>query len=96
MTNLLSIKKITLIITTILMTQLSSCATTTNDTVSGVNRTQFMLLPASQVTTMSSQAYTQTLKEAETKKKREIEILRIKAKEKEQLRVRRVQSIILI
>lgn len=68
MTNLLSIKKITLIITTILMTQLSSCATTTNDTVSGVNRTQFMLLPASQVTTMSSQAYTQTLKEAETKK----------------------------
>lgn len=68
MTHLLSIKKLTLIITTVLMTQLSSCATTTQDSVSGVNRSQFMLLPASQVTSMSDQAYVQTLKEASAKK----------------------------
>ncbi len=68
MTHLLSIKKLTLIIATVLMTQLSSCATTTQDSVSGVNRSQFMLLPASQVTSMSDQAYVQTLKEASAKK----------------------------
>lgn len=46
----------------------ASCATTTKDSVSGVNRSQFMLLPASSVDAMSAQAYTQSLKEAESKK----------------------------
>ena len=55
-------KIITLI--TLAVLQLSGCATTTKDSVSGVKRSQFMLLPASQVTNMSSQAYAQTLKEA--------------------------------
>ncbi len=68
MIDLLSFKKLTLLIATILMTQLSSCATTTKDSVSGVNRTQLMLLSASDVTSMSNQAYTQTLKEAASKK----------------------------
>lgn len=43
---------------------MSGCATTTKDSVSGVNRSQFMLLPASSIDRMSSQAYTQTLNEA--------------------------------
>lgn len=43
---------------------LAGCATTTKDSVSGVKRSQFMLLPASQVTSMSAQAYQQTIKEA--------------------------------
>lgn len=47
---------------------LSSCATTTQDSVSGVNRSQLLLLPESQVTSMSSAAYVQTLKEADSKK----------------------------
>ncbi len=46
---------------------LSGCATTTKDSVSGVNRSQFMLLPASQVTKMSAQAYTETITEAKKK-----------------------------
>lgn len=67
MNKLFTLKKLVLITSTILATQLSSCATTTNDSVSGVKRSQFMLLPASTVTNMSKQAYTQTLKEAEKK-----------------------------
>ncbi|MDP3743355.1 MAG: M48 family metallopeptidase [Methylotenera sp.] len=63
----LTLKKMSLVIATIIATQLSSCATTTKNSVSGVNRSQFMLLPASEITSMSSQAYTQTLKEAENK-----------------------------
>lgn len=63
----LSFKKLTLVFATIIAAQLSGCATTTRDSVAGVKRTQFMLLPASQVVGMSSQAYTQTLKEAEKK-----------------------------
>ncbi|MDP3678958.1 MAG: M48 family metalloprotease, partial [Methylotenera sp.] len=63
----LTLKKMSLVIATIVATQLSSCATTTKDSVSGVNRSQFMLLPASEITSMSTQAYTQTLKEAEKK-----------------------------
>ncbi len=63
----LTLKKMSLVIATIVATQLSSCATTTKDSVSGVNRSQFMLLPASTVSSMSSQAYTQTLKEASQK-----------------------------
>jgi predicted Zn-dependent protease len=67
MTNLFSIKRLVLMLTIALTTQISSCATTTKDSVSGVTRSQFMLLPASTVTNMSTQAYTQTLKEAENK-----------------------------
>lgn len=62
-----SFKKITLIVAALLATQLSSCATTTSDSVSGVKRTQLMLLPSSYVSNMSSQAYTQTLSEAQKK-----------------------------
>ncbi len=46
---------------------LSSCATTTKDSVAGVNRSQFMLLPAASIDKMSSQAYAQTLGEAKKK-----------------------------
>jgi predicted Zn-dependent protease len=46
---------------------LAACATTTKDSVSGVKRSQFMLLPASSVDKMSSQAYAQTLGEAKKK-----------------------------
>ncbi|MDO9051351.1 MAG: M48 family metallopeptidase [Methylotenera sp.] len=63
----LTLKKMSLVIATIVATQLSSCATTTKDSVSGVSRSQFMLLPAATVSSMSSQAYTQTLKEASQK-----------------------------
>lgn len=67
MNKLFTLKKLVLITSTIFAAQLTSCATTTNDSVSGVKRSQFMLLPASTVTNMSTQAYTQTLKEAEKK-----------------------------
>jgi predicted Zn-dependent protease len=63
----LSLKKWSLVIATIVTSQLSSCATTTKDSVSGVNRSQFMLLPATTVSSMASQAYTQTLKESSQK-----------------------------
>ncbi len=53
---------------TVATLQLSGCATTTKDSVSGVKRSQFMLLPSGSVDKMSAQAYSQTLKEAETKK----------------------------
>ena len=43
------------------------CATTTKDSVSGVSRSQFMLLPSSSVDKMSAQAYTQTINEAQKK-----------------------------
>jgi len=67
MTKPLTLKKLALIVTLTLTTLISSCATTTKDSVSGVKRSQFMLLPASTVSNMSTQAYTQTLKEAEKK-----------------------------
>jgi len=67
MTNRRSFNIITLILVATLTTQLSSCATTTRDSVSGVNRSQFLLLPASYVTNMSSQTYTQTLTNAKKK-----------------------------
>lgn len=51
-----------------LLATLSGCATTTKSSVSGVNRSQFMLLPASTVNNMSSQSYKETLKEADKKK----------------------------
>lgn len=67
MINSLTLKTPALVLATILAAQLSGCATTTKDSVSGVRRTQFMLLPAAQVTSLASQAYTQTLKKAEKK-----------------------------
>jgi predicted Zn-dependent protease len=68
MNKLLTFKKITLILTVILTTQISSCASTTSNSVAGVNRSQLLLLPASYVTNMSSQAYAQTLTAAQKKK----------------------------
>ena len=62
-----SFKKITLVIATVFATQFSGCATTTSDSVAGVKRSQFMLLPASYVDDMSKQAYTETLTTAKNK-----------------------------
>lgn len=61
-------KKLTIILFSAISMQLASCATTTKDSVSGVSRSQFMLLPSSEVDTMSAQAYSATLKEAAQKK----------------------------
>jgi predicted Zn-dependent protease len=60
-------KKLYLVLLTAVSLQMAGCATTTKNSVASVNRSQFMLLPASQVVGMSSQAYTQTLQES-TKK----------------------------
>ena len=60
-------KKIISILVTSLALQLSGCATTTKDSVSGVNRSQFMLLPAASVDEMSAQAYSETLTKAKQK-----------------------------
>jgi len=68
MTHLFKRKPFSLIISAVLMAYLSGCATTTQNSVSGVKRTQLLLLPESQVTSMSTQAYTQTLQDAEKKK----------------------------
>jgi len=62
-----SLKTITLKIATVLATQISGCATTTSDSVAGVKRSQFLLLPASYVSDMSSQAYAETLTTAQKK-----------------------------
>jgi predicted Zn-dependent protease len=64
----MTIKKLTLLLAVVISAQLSGCATTTQDSVSGVKRSQFLLLPESQITSMSSASYLQTLKEAESKK----------------------------
>jgi predicted Zn-dependent protease len=61
-------KKIVVIILATFALQLGGCATTTKDSVSGVKRSQLMLLPSSSVDKMSAQAYTQTIKEAGNKK----------------------------
>jgi len=63
-----SFKKLTFILSVFICLQLLGCAKTTKDSVSGVKRSQFMLLPSSTVNTMSAQSYTQTIKEAEKKK----------------------------
>lgn len=62
-------KKLTAIVLTAISMQLAGCATTTKDSVSGVSRSQFMLLPSNTVDTMSAQAYSETLKEAQSKKR---------------------------
>jgi predicted Zn-dependent protease len=64
--NIMKIKNILLSLFAALA--ITSCANTTQNSVSGVNRSQFLLLPESQVTSMSSAAYVQTLKEADSKK----------------------------
>lgn len=46
---------------------LSACASTTSNSVSGVQRSQLLLLPSSTVDKMSAQSYTQTLQEAQKK-----------------------------
>ncbi|MEI2635366.1 MAG: M48 family metallopeptidase [Methylotenera sp.] len=61
-------KKFCIAVLTSVSLAMGGCATTTKDSVSGVNRSQFMLLPSGSVDKMSAQAYSQTLKEAETKK----------------------------
>jgi predicted Zn-dependent protease len=60
-------KKLTTAVLAALTLSLSSCATTTADSVSGVKRSQFMLLPSGTVDKMSAQAYQQTLGEAKKK-----------------------------
>ena len=65
--KLLTMKNLSLVLITMISLQFASCATTTKDSVSGVNRSQLLLLPASQVTSMSAQAYTQTIAEAKKK-----------------------------
>ncbi len=62
------IKKLLLILGIAFTTQLASCANTTAGSVAGVNRSQFMLLPESQVVSMSNASYLQTLQEAGSKK----------------------------
>lgn len=62
-------KKFLLILSTVIASQLAGCATTTNSSVSGVDRKQFLMLSEKQVESMSMQSYTQTLKEADKKKK---------------------------
>ena len=57
-----------LILIAIVVSQLASCATSTQSSVAGVSRKQFLLLPESQVTAMSSQQYTQTLQQNSNKK----------------------------
>jgi predicted Zn-dependent protease len=63
----LTFKKLSLVFITIIAAQMNGCATTTKDSVSGVNRSQFMLISASQVVSMSGQAYTQTLQDSSKK-----------------------------
>ena len=70
--KILTMKNLGLVLISTFSLQFSGCATTTKDSVSGVNRSQFMLLPASQVTSMSAQAYSQTI--AEDKKKNTLNV----------------------
>lgn len=60
-------KKLISILITSLALQMSGCATTTKDSVSGVSRSQFLLMPAATVDKMSAQAYSETLSKAKQK-----------------------------
>ena len=60
-------KKIAFVFFALVSLQLSGCATTTKDSVSGVKRSQFMLLPSGTVDKMSAQAYTESLQTAKKK-----------------------------
>lgn len=61
-------KKLLLILLTLTATQISGCVSTTNSSVAGVERKQFMMLSSQQVENMSAQSYVATLKAASTKK----------------------------
>lgn len=65
--QLQSFKKSILVASSVIVLQLAGCASTTNSSVSGVTRSQFLLMPSSTVDNMSAQAYTQTLDEAKKK-----------------------------
>ncbi len=58
------LKKLTIVV---LCSWLAACASTTQNSVSGVQRHQFLLLPTSTVNQMSSQSYAQTIQEAQKK-----------------------------
>jgi predicted Zn-dependent protease len=60
-------KKIVAYVILAISVNLTGCATTTKDSVSGVKRSQFMLLPSGTVDKMSAQSYTQTLQDAKKK-----------------------------
>lgn len=57
-------KKLLAVLLTSVALGLTGCATTTKDSVSGVKRSQFLLLPSSTVDQMSAQAYTETIQTA--------------------------------
>jgi predicted Zn-dependent protease len=61
-------KKVSLILLMTSVILLAGCATTTNNSFSGVDRSQFLMLPASSVYAMSGQAYNETLAKAKTEK----------------------------
>jgi predicted Zn-dependent protease len=65
--KIVNVKRYALITSSVIVLQLFGCANTTNNSVSGVSRSQFMLLPSRSVDTMSAQAYTETLSEAKKK-----------------------------
>jgi predicted Zn-dependent protease len=60
----LNMKKLLAVLLTSVALGLTGCATTTKDSVSGVKRSQFLLLPSSTVDQMSAQAYTETIQTA--------------------------------
>ena len=60
-------KKLIIALITASSLGLSGCATTTKDSVSGVSRSQFMLLPSGTVDKMSAQAYAESLGAAQKK-----------------------------
>lgn len=57
-----------LIYTLLFLNLMTSCASTTQSGVAGVQRKQFLMLSAQQVENLSAQSYLQTLKEANTQK----------------------------
>jgi predicted Zn-dependent protease len=60
----MNMKKTLAVLLTTVALGLTGCASTTNDSVSGVKRSQFLLLPSSTVDQMSAQAYTETIQTA--------------------------------
>lgn len=67
MTHLAFSHSLRLMLLILLCISMLGCATTTNDSIVGVKRSQFMVLPASYVGNMSKQAYGQTLSAAQKK-----------------------------
>jgi predicted Zn-dependent protease len=60
-------KKTMVVLLTTVALGVTGCASTTKDSVSGVSRSQFLLLPSSTVDQMSAQAYTETIQTAKKK-----------------------------